>query len=575
MDGSKTLLTLLAFGLGACSSYGVSPSPGNDAGREPDGAQPVVAKVLYVAPAPAGSPTNDGSMAHPIDTLGTAIAFASSNKLTGYEIHACRGTYTERDFALKYPVSLRGGYNCSSWQRAEGFGYIGGFKDDNVSRLEYGPGSTSNTTLELQSIDAPIVIDGFTIRSNEGTTSENRRALRVSGCKGVQVSDNVILGATTPSTSTDVSSAAVSIVDGSPMFRHNRIDGGSGKTAGSIGSIGIRTNATAALIEENDIDAGKGEGTEYAAIAIDVYPNPNYVGAPVTIRNNTITQSGGKTSGPSTGIAAMLVFARSKALLENNRLNLKRTDAVGSFLLSVYLVAKDSRVTGNRIDVGDFTGTAPGAAFAFFVHADGSGFIANNLIILPKTNTPAAVYKIGLLQAGGPKTIFMHNTIVGGPDSSIYAGHLTSKSVTDVRGNLFASTSGLAWIANQCDTDDAALTPFASNVGFAPRFFAHRKKTSITGACTNDVERSLAQVNALPNASNNRHVITNTTAQLSALLTAWPEDLSSGLLTSAFAPQKAACNDLTMPRTSEVMTDIEGKPRPAMTIAGAFQGACL
>jgi hypothetical protein len=102
MDGAKTLLTLLAFHLGACSSYGVSPGIAKDAGLEPEpDAATIVAKVLYVAPAPAGSPTNDGSMERPIDTLGAAIAFASSNKLTGYEIHACRGTYTERDFILK------------------------------------------------------------------------------------------------------------------------------------------------------------------------------------------------------------------------------------------------------------------------------------------------------------------------------------------------------------------------------------------------------------------------------------------------------------------------------------------
>jgi hypothetical protein len=573
MDGAKTLLTFVALGLGSCSSYSVSPSPESDAGRAPDGSPPALAKVLYVAPAPAGSPTNDGSIARPIDTLGAAIAFASSNKLVGYEIHACRGTYTERDLVLTYPISIRGGYNCSSWQRVDGFGFAGGFRDDNVSRIEYAAGSMSNTTLELQGIDAPIVVDGFTLRSNEGDTSANRRALRLVSCKDVQVSDNVILGATTASTSTDVSSAAVSIVEGAPIVLHNRINGGSGKTTGSIGSLAIRTNGTAALIQENDIDAGKGEGKEYAAIGIDIYPNASYAGAPVTIRNNTITQSGGKTQGPGTGVAAILVFARGTAIVENNRLNIKRTDAVGSFLFGMYLVAQDNRVTGNRIDVGDFTGTAPGAAQGIRVHPAGGGFIANNLIILPKTNAPSAVYKIALLQEG-IKMRFLNNTIVGGPDRGVYAGHLISKSITDVRGNLFASTTGLAWIANECGADNAVLNLFASNVAFAPRFFAHRKM-STDGTCLVDTERMLAQVNTLPNASNNRHVVTSTTAQLSTLFTAWPEDLSSGLLTSAFAPQAAACESLMMPRTSEVSTDIEGKPRPAITVAGAFQGACL
>src|SRR5688572_21162933 len=213
---SRTRELMFVSTLAACSApYGKDTSPPepsdadggahatNDAG---DGSQSPSCNVIYVSN--AGDDTNDGcSSSSPLRTIGTALSLVLARKLGGSEIRVCRGTYPERRLtAGQISVSIRGGYNCLTWTRAEGFGELG-FEDPNLTRIENAGYDERYSTLVISGA-SDVVIEGVTVA---GATSGAR------------------------------SGVALFVTGGAhPLLRASRFVGGGTSDAAAYGSVGVR-----------------------------------------------------------------------------------------------------------------------------------------------------------------------------------------------------------------------------------------------------------------------------------------------------------------------------------------------
>jgi hypothetical protein len=561
----------------ACATYSATPpveveiaDAGSDASSASQDVAPPPKKILYVAPSPSGLPTNDGlSTARPIDTLGGAIAYASSKGLQGYEIHICRGTYAEAGLVLRYGVSIRGGYNCATWERAPGFGYAGDFKDDNTTTIGV-VDTASEFALSVADLQETILIDGLTLIAPKALTSANRQALRVSN-SAIRVEDNIVRGGDGASMSTEVASMAMLLEGGAPKIRRNRLHGGSGETSvGAYGSVAVRVaKGSAAVVEQNDIDAGSGRGTYFGAVGVEIFPiEPELADLP-TLRNNRITQSGGRAEG---GVPATLFLGQSSAIAEGNRLVAGQA-ASGGTLLSAYLTkGTKHRFVANRIDAGSFGGVAQGRVTGLQLNPDAGALIANNLVVLPALVSPSS-YALGMLLQGRSVTL-AHNTFVS--HAGIRGASFSLASLSSVYANLFVNdeASAVATQTESCNGFPAGFSRLAENVTLGSGVWRGQQELRLgfppQTVCI-PINQADAEFSARYMGVNNRSIVS---ANLTGNLEQWPAILSTGLTTNAFAPKSAMCAPLVVSRIPEVTTDIDGKPRSVMTIAGAFQPSC-
>jgi hypothetical protein len=561
----------------ACATYSVTPpveveaaDAGSDASSASQDVAPPPKKILYVAPSPSGLPTNDGlSTARPIDTVGGAIAYASSKGLQGYEIHICRGVYAEAGLVLRYGVSIRGGYNCATWERAPGFGYAGDFKDDNTTTIGL-VDSAAEYALSVADLQETILIDGLTLIAPRAVTSANRQALRVSNSV-IRVEDNVVRGGDGVSLSTEVASMAMLLEGGAPKVRRNRLYGGSGETSvGAYGSVAVRiAKGSAAVVEQNDIDAGSGRGTYFGAVGVETFPiEPELADLP-TLRNNRITQSGGRAEG---GVPATLFLGQSSAIAEGNRF-LNGQVQTGGTLLAAYLTRGiKHRFVANRIDAGSFGGVAQGRVTGVQLNPEAGALIANNLVVLPALVSPSSYAQGMVLQ--GRSVILAHNTFVAHEGTRGVSFSLASLS--SVYANLFVNdaAAAIATEIESCNGFPAGFSRLAENVTLGTGVWRVQQEQRFGfPPQTYCFPFNLADepFNARYMGVNNRSIAS---MNLADNFEQWPALLSTGLTTNAFAPRSSMCMPLVVSRIPEVTTDIDGKPRSVMTVAGAFQPTC-
>jgi len=198
-------------------------------------------RFLYVSS--KGDDKNDGcSPAKPKATIKSAVTaitkaragFQTDGGVLPWEVHVCAGTYKESQLVVEYPLSIRGGYDCSGFKRDDNFGYAKGFKSANETILQngaYSPEYNSPLTFLLRRQDTKItrtdtIIDGLTIDAGEGN----------SGTVGVTITDGA-----------------------SPTLSDNKIKGGSGFCSSTFGSMGIWVIDGSPLIKNNDIYGGDGK----------------------------------------------------------------------------------------------------------------------------------------------------------------------------------------------------------------------------------------------------------------------------------------------------------------------------
>src|SRR5437867_6564299 len=107
-----------------------------------DGA--LVCRGTFVAPPPRGDPANPGTESAPVSSIGAGIENAA---LLGVgAVCACAGSYLE-DLTIVEGISLRGGYDCTTWTRDPTTSFTGvtGLPQDGV---KVPPGVTAATSLD-------------------------------------------------------------------------------------------------------------------------------------------------------------------------------------------------------------------------------------------------------------------------------------------------------------------------------------------------------------------------------------------------------------------------------------------
>ena len=242
--------------------------------------------VVYVAP--GGADGNDGcTPATPLATVTQALAVVSAQSAVSEEIHVCKGTFTEPDIVVDYPVSLRGSYDCGTWGRTASYGYPQ-FDGVNATVLATTAANPSGNTLAIagNTIGAAVVIDGLTVQGPGTGSFTKLGAVIVSGNATPTLRNDDIEGATASSVSTVGLRLSI---EGAPTVLLNRIGGGGGAT----GSFGVDVGQSSALyLHDNVIDGGTSSTFSWGVRAST---DLALAGQPEYVRNNTIHGGTGTT----------------------------------------------------------------------------------------------------------------------------------------------------------------------------------------------------------------------------------------------------------------------------------------
>ncbi len=385
--------------------------------------------VMYVAAA-KGDDTNDGCTPDkPKKTIRAAVQKVTRSRAGAtpadagpdaavagrYEIKVCAGTYKEAQLVIEHPMSLRGGYDCSSFQRDPGFGYAKGFSKTNETIVENGAYSAEynsplNFVIRRQDtkIERDSIVDGFTFDAGAGNSGTV--GITITDGASPTIQDNIIKGGS-GLCSNGFGSMGIWLIAGSPLIRNNDINGGSGKcldpalpapgNGAGTGSYGMLLQGDGAVVvEENKISAGSGVAAD-AAIAVGIASAGERA-----IRNNYITWDAPRSEASgynaAIGIAAV---GETRLTITGNTIRGGKATCFESCLNWGILAAETAsiRIEANRIYGGDAVMDPPDPAtnqdrsniFVRGIRVDhaGDALIINNMVhsggLFSETTSPA------------------------------------------------------------------------------------------------------------------------------------------------------------------------------------------
>ncbi|MFI5300762.1 MAG: hypothetical protein ACHREM_21985 [Polyangiales bacterium] len=265
-------------------------------GCDPD-ASVACTGILYVSAATGVDTASGCTPCLPKKSIAAAIAAAKAGS-SAHEIRVCAGTYVEHALVLDAPISVRGGYDCTTWTRTATYG-APTFDGAHETIVQNADVSVSRVTLDVNgaSVDATVAIDGVTI---EGAASGTAGSIGVQirgGATPVLTNDRLRGGGasnTDAATNPWFASAAVFVTGGAGgELAKNDIDGGSGTTTvnANAGSAGIfaHYDAGTVSIHDNVIDGGTGSGVDWLSAGIFLWSSDGYtVANGFPIANNII-----------------------------------------------------------------------------------------------------------------------------------------------------------------------------------------------------------------------------------------------------------------------------------------------
>lgn len=579
----------------ACSDLG-GLSGGNDApegrpgggvdgagkGDECSGDQclPEPADVIYVAE--GGNDTNDGKTpGAPKKTIGGAIALLKTTAAPNFEVHVCRGTYRE-SVTLDYSTSIRGGYECSTWKRAEG----------NETIVEAPAGSPA---LVVKGVSG-VTVDGLTLRASDAGESRSIAVLVGAGAAVKLSGDRIRGGAGT--TKLSPASAGVYLENGGAVeIEKSFIEGGSaaneGGGYGSTGvaiAIGKEHDASSLKIVESEIHGGGGSvssGTGSVGI-LGLY------GTVSSVEKNVIDGGTGKSGAGTASAGAIISGTAGDLAFIGNKVHGGNGSCTGDCSVLGASLSPKGKVTvhGNRIIGGEVS--APGKEGRFIglgVNDSPNADIQNNQIFTGNTKHAITSYAGALDTRGLGTAVIGQNTLVVG-NALVGTGTaltLDAKQGT-VANNLFlgaGATVDYAVRVNSCK--EAKVVSFRNNAwaGFADgkAILAIDKTnptstylctTAATTATTSTAAES-ALATAYPGitASGNQRL----TASVASLLGSWNEPNANDLLGSGWKlADSATCAVVKgSPDVGGLApTDAYGTARTAPRSIGAAEsdGAC-
>ncbi len=147
----------------------------------------VTCRGTFVAPAPIGATTNDGTQATPLSSITAAIANAVAIG-GGADVCVCdpptagASTFTE-NVSMVEGTSVLGGYNCSAWSTRTIATYVTRIQDTDASGVDFNAGITSATAL-----------DGMSVAGMSSAASPMTAAITVTDSSPTLVDDTVAGG---------------------------------------------------------------------------------------------------------------------------------------------------------------------------------------------------------------------------------------------------------------------------------------------------------------------------------------------------------------------------------------------
>ncbi len=235
--------------------------PAGDGGAPITDASVPLGATLFVS-GDRGDDGNDGrDTAHALRSIGAALSLAQSASGTHFEIRVCRGTYAEAPLAILAPVTLNGGYNCTTWERPSDYGYAGGFGplDETVlsPRANAASGIVASLTLTGAAVDATTAVSG--IRVVAPINGTNAAAVLVDNRASPHLHDMAIEGGV--SSGPNIGGYGLRVEAASPEVEACRIAAGSG-TSTNVGAAGFVVRGGSPSIHDNEIRGGAGDAPQ-------------------------------------------------------------------------------------------------------------------------------------------------------------------------------------------------------------------------------------------------------------------------------------------------------------------------
>jgi hypothetical protein len=436
----------------------IASDTGLEAEAATDSSVQPTAKIIFVSAA-NGNDANDGlSKEKPIKSLGAALAYIDLKKLEGYELHVCRGTYPERQLQLTKPITIRGEYSCVTWERATNFGKASNFSELNASivQLDVDAIQVRGSNVQIEALHIKRTTPGAVID--------------VSGGNGFKVSNSKVTAGlgNGPTTALSVEKSA------DVRIEKNAIHGGSGVSGDMLhGSAGLVLVDAAAVIEDNDIDAGAGRNARVGSVGIRATGTVACQSNSLRVLNNRITGSGIATGVNPT--VAFIGFESSSPCSVQITDNVITTGAIAAeiapgapaYSRGIVMGAKGGLIARNRLVIGDIR-SLPNTpilhVLAGMVLDTDDTEVINNAVLV---GVPGSFYTLGLELYRN--ALVQHNTVIVAGDSArsvqVNSAPAMAAFVSNVyiENNLLVGRQGGLWL-NECQRSPVVLRSFRNNM---------------------------------------------------------------------------------------------------------------
>lgn len=208
MRGPVVAALVIVLTIGACGDNlevnATSPSPSPPSAEA--GGPRCADRTLFVS-ASTGNDGNDGcSSDKPLKTISAAIGRAKTTGATDHQAKVCAGVYPEA-LILDHPLSLRGGYDCFNWRRADDFGYPN-LPTNPETKIEASAGDVA-LLIKSPAITRATEVEGLTVVGPAGVSILGGAAPLIRNC--------LVRGTTT----------GVSVEEASPSLTDSKISAGS------------------------------------------------------------------------------------------------------------------------------------------------------------------------------------------------------------------------------------------------------------------------------------------------------------------------------------------------------------
>ena len=385
----------------SCSSFNGDASsvvddggmPSGDAGT--DGGGPMCpGNIVYVS-ALSTTDSGDGcSVATAKKTIPAAIDRAKSLGGNGLEVHVCAGAYGE-PVLLDAPVSVRGGYDCKTFERAPTFGLspidgatgLAALDTVNATLLET---ATATTTFTVRgAIPETVEIDGFFVKAPASTLDadpENPGTAAFAFSVGAATTlENCEISGAAIKAPNKLGTAGILIGDANPRIQRVRVSGGAAESthAEGTGSAAVVGGSSARIrISGSSIDASAGIGLSEGSVGVVGLGSLDFV-----VEGNGFTRSGGQ--GNKT--ASVAIFAAGDAgksvSIRNNRLHAASAaicNALPCAGAGISVIGAKAIVSGNYVDVGEVKGLPSDpqgvATYGIALASSSEGAVEDNVI---------------------------------------------------------------------------------------------------------------------------------------------------------------------------------------------------